>query len=145
MIVAHRDRHGEIATVSLVARDLTELRSAQEHVSAAERRFAALVEHVADLIAVADPDGILQYLSPAATRILGYGEGELDGRNLLELVHPDDVPADLLTLAKPDDQGIGSPVELRLRTHSGSWRHLEAIVTRSQRQPGHRRHRAQRP
>ncbi len=75
VIVAHRDRHGEIATVSLVARDLSELRSAQEHVSAAERRFAALVEHVADLIAVADPDGTLQYLSPAATRILGLRRG----------------------------------------------------------------------
>ncbi|MGZ4718228.1 MAG: putative bifunctional diguanylate cyclase/phosphodiesterase [Acidimicrobiales bacterium] len=129
VIVAHRDRHGEIATVSLVARDLSELRSAQEHVSAAERRFAALVEHVSDLIAVADPDGTLQYLSPAATRILGYGEGELDGHNLLELAHPDDAPADLLTLAKPDEQGIGLPVELRLRTNSGSWRHLEVIVT----------------
>jgi diguanylate cyclase (GGDEF)-like protein/PAS domain S-box-containing protein len=129
VIVAHRDRHGEIATVSLVARDLSELRSAQEHVSAAERRFAALVENVADLIAVADPDGTVQYLSPAATRILGYDEGELDGRSLLELVHPDDAPADLLTLAKPDDQGIGSPVELRLRTKAGTWRHLEAIVT----------------
>jgi len=129
VIVAHRDARGEITTVSLVARDLSELRSAQEHVSAAERRFAALVENVADLIAVAELDGTVQYLSPAATRILGYAEGELDGTNLLDLVHPDDAPADLLTLAKPDEQGIGSPVELRLRTSSGAWRHLEAIVT----------------
>ena len=88
VIVAHRDRHGEIATVSLVARDLSELRSAQEHVSATERRFAALVENVSDLIAVAEPDGTVQYLSPAATRILGYGEGELDGTNLLDAGAP---------------------------------------------------------
>jgi diguanylate cyclase (GGDEF)-like protein/PAS domain S-box-containing protein len=129
VLVAHRDRRGEIAAVSLVARDLSELRSAQDDVSAAERRFAALVENVADLIAVAAPDGTVEYLSPAATRILGYDDGELDGGNLIELFHADDAPADLLTLAKPDEQGIGSPVELRLRTKSGSWRHLEAIVT----------------
>ena len=52
VLVAHRDDSGEIATVSLIARDLSELRSAQEDVSATETRFAALVEHVADLIAV---------------------------------------------------------------------------------------------
>ena len=59
VIVAHRDHRGEIDAVSMVARDLTELRLAEERVTASETRFAALVEHVTDIIAVLDPDGVV--------------------------------------------------------------------------------------
>jgi diguanylate cyclase (GGDEF)-like protein/PAS domain S-box-containing protein len=129
VIVAHRNRKGDIECVSLVSRDLAELRDAQEHVDASATRLAALVENAADLIAVVGVDGAIQYLSPAATRILGHDQGELDGTSVLDLVHPDDAPADILALARSDEQGIGSPVELRLRSRDGSWRHLEVIVT----------------
>jgi len=129
VLVAHRDEAGEIATVSLIARDLSELRAAQEDLSATETRFAALVEHVADLIAVVSTDGTIEYVSPATARILGLGADELAGGNLLALIHPDDAPVDVEILARPDDQGIGLPVELRLRAADGSWRHLEVVVS----------------
>jgi diguanylate cyclase (GGDEF)-like protein/PAS domain S-box-containing protein len=129
VIVAHRDVRGEIEAVSMVARDLTELRLVEERVAASETRFAALVEHASDIIAVLSPDGLIQYASPATTRILGHDDDALTGTNLLELVHPDDLPGELLDLAKPDEQGIGSAVELRLGAADGSWRYLEIVVT----------------
>jgi diguanylate cyclase (GGDEF)-like protein/PAS domain S-box-containing protein len=129
VIVAHRDQRGEITAVSMVARDLTELRLAEERASASETRFAALVEHVSDIIAVLDTNGMIKYASPAAARVLGHGEGALTGRDLLELVHPEDKPATLLELARPDEQGVGSPVELRLHAQDGSWRYLEIVVS----------------
>ena len=76
-----------------------------------------------------DPDGTIRYVSPTVSRTLGHAPGELDGADLMALVHPDDVPTDLLALAQPDEQGIGSPVVMRVRTSEGSWRHLEVIVT----------------
>jgi diguanylate cyclase (GGDEF)-like protein/PAS domain S-box-containing protein len=129
VLVAHRDSRGDIAFVSVVARDLSELRVAEERVAASETRFAALVEHATDLIAVVEPDGDIRYLSPAVSRTLDHREGELVGTNVLDLVHPDDVPGDLTALAQPDDQGIGRPVVLRMRTADDSWRYLEVIVT----------------
>lgn len=129
VIVAHRDHRGDIVSVSVVARDLGELRQADERVMASETRFAALVENASDLIAVLSTDGRVEYASPATTRLLAREDGSLEGANLLELVHPDDVPGDLLALAQPDEQGIGSPVELRLRADDGSWRHLEVVVS----------------
>ncbi len=92
-------------------------------------RFAALVEHTTDLIAVVDLAGTIQYMSPAVNRTLGHDQGDLDGRNVLELVHPDDAPSDLIGLAQPDDHGIGSPVVLRMQAADESWRYLEVIVT----------------
>jgi diguanylate cyclase (GGDEF)-like protein/PAS domain S-box-containing protein len=129
VIIAHRDRQGEIEAVSLVARDLTELRLAEERANATETRFAALVEHASDIIAVLDPDGTVRYASPAAARVLGRGEDELVGSDLLGLVHPEDRPADLVSLSRPDEHGIGETIELRVRSADGGWRHLEVVVS----------------
>ncbi len=129
VMVAHRDHSGDIVQVALVARDLSELRAAEERVNATETRFAALVEQVSDLIVVVDPDGTIRYLSPAVSRTLGHDEGQLETTNVLDLVHPEDRPADLPALAQPTDQGIGSPIVLRMAASDGSWRHLEVIVT----------------
>lgn len=129
VIVAHRDARGEITAVSMVARDLAELRLAEERASESETRFAALVEHASDIIAVLDVHGVIQYASPATARVLGHSDGALNGRNLLELIHPDDAPEQLLDLARPDEQGVGSPVELRLEANDGSWRYLELVVS----------------
>lgn len=129
VIVAHRDQQGEIEAVSMVARGLTDLSDADQRAAASETRFAALVEHTSDVIAVLSVDGRIEFASPATTRILGHPDGALDGTNLLELIHPDDVPEDLVSLARPDEQGIGSPLELRLKAADGSWRYLEIIVS----------------
>lgn len=129
VIVAHRDRRGEIEAVSMVARDLSELRAAEDRISQTETRFAALVENTADIIAVLDLAGVVQYASPAASRILGYEDGGLDGRQLLDLVHPDDRPSAVTDLVNPDDLGIGEPVELRLKAADDGWRHFEVVAS----------------
>ena len=129
VIVAHRDRRGEIEAISLVARDMSEIRGLDGGELVSGSRFAALVENAADIIAVLTADGIVEYASPAATRTLSPASGALEGADLLSLVHPDDRPSSLLSLAKPDEQGIGAPVELRVAAADGSWRHLEVVVT----------------
>lgn len=130
VIVAHRDADGEIEAVCLMARDLGELRAADDQLRRSETRFAALVEHASEVIAVVGTDGLVQYASPAAERILGVEPGELEGTTLLDLAHPDDrPPGGLADLARPDDRGFGVAVELRLRARDGGWRHLEAVVT----------------
>lgn len=128
VVVAHRDRRGEIEAVSLVARDMAEIKGADGDL-VADSRFAALVENSSDIIAVLSTAGIVEYASPAATRILERSDGALVGANFIELIHDDDRPGDLLSLAQPDEQGIGAPVELRLQAADGTWRHLEVVVT----------------
>jgi diguanylate cyclase (GGDEF)-like protein/PAS domain S-box-containing protein len=129
VIVAHRDRRGEIEAISLVARDMSEIRGLDGGELVSGSRFAALVENAADVIAVLSPTGIVEYASPAATRTLSPASGVLEGADLLALIHPDDRPESLLSLARPDEQGIGAPVELRVAASDGSWRHLEVVVT----------------
>jgi PAS domain S-box-containing protein len=51
-----------------------------------------VVQNSSESVEVIDPDGTFRYASPAFGRIMGYDPGEASGKNLFDLVHPDDVP-----------------------------------------------------
>ncbi|WP_049981298.1 PAS domain S-box protein [Halolamina rubra] len=92
-----------------------------------EERFQAFVEHSNDILSVLDGNGIYQYQSPSAERILGYSPGELVGDVAFEYIHPED-RADVLTafeqvIANPGEDLV---VEYRFRHGDGSWRWLES-------------------
>ena len=53
-------------------------------------RFRALVEAQPELIALSWPDGTLEYVNPAFARHFGRAPAELVGRDLFELVLPED-------------------------------------------------------
>jgi diguanylate cyclase (GGDEF)-like protein/PAS domain S-box-containing protein len=91
-----------------------------------EARFRAMVSYSADIIAVVDAEGRLIEASPAAVEVLALDPGEMIGRCMLDLVHPDDrAPvADALRDAvegNPDRE----PIVLRMQSGTGEWRDLE--------------------
>jgi diguanylate cyclase (GGDEF)-like protein/PAS domain S-box-containing protein len=98
--------------------------------STVEQYFRAIVQHATDLVTINDRYGIVRYMSPSVTRILGYTPEELIGRNSFELLHP----ADLERIVQRHSdrlEGVGSshPVIMRLRHRNGEWRYLEARST----------------
>jgi len=123
-----RDRDGAVVSASVVARDITARKAAEEALAASERRHRALFEHANDLVAVLDARATLREVSPSHLRALGYAPGELKGRPILDYIHPEDAAAVqrafAACLAAP---GAVTTVELRLRRADGSWRMVEAI------------------
>jgi len=96
----------------------------------AGRRFASLVQHSSDVIAVVDRDARFHYYSPSVQRVLGYEARALRDLSVLDLVHPDDrenVEAILALLEL--DGGADNAIECRLLHSSGSWRHVQAVAT----------------
>jgi len=74
-----------------------------------------LAEASIDPVAVVDSSGLLQYANPAAVAMFG----DLQGVNLVDLLHPDDLHPALDLLA----QGFGAPperMEVRARAADGS-------------------------
>jgi two-component system cell cycle sensor histidine kinase/response regulator CckA len=59
----------------------------QEHARALRR----IIENVADMIGVTDSSGRLQFHSPSAERLLGYGSDKLAGQRVSDFVHQDDL------------------------------------------------------
>ncbi len=76
-----------------------------------------------DLMVVADPGGTLQEVNPAWTAILGWNAGELVGRRIDALVHPDDVPAAEAALVRAGT-GVLPQFECRMRHADGSFREI---------------------
>jgi two-component system cell cycle sensor histidine kinase/response regulator CckA len=104
--------------------------TAESALRMSERRFRALVEESWDAVALFGSDGSILYGSPATTRLLGYDLSEFVGRNAMELIHPDDRAAVLVSL----QEAMVAPrarvhVAARVRHKNGSWRYLEGVFT----------------
>jgi diguanylate cyclase (GGDEF)-like protein/PAS domain S-box-containing protein len=91
----------------------------------------ALVEHSRDGLVIVDADGTLRFASPWAEHMLDYEPGETVGRNVFELVHPDDQVGALegfdSTKSSADSRPL--PTLVRLLRRDGSWLQAEIIGT----------------
>jgi PAS domain S-box-containing protein len=70
--------------------DITERKLAETALIESETRFRATFEQAAVGIAHVAPDGMLLWLNPALSKILGYPHYELIGELFQETIHPDD-------------------------------------------------------
>ncbi len=91
-----------------------------------DERFRAMVRCSADIIAVVDANGRLVEASPAANDVLGVTSEDFTGREMFELIHPDDRERVATAL---EDALAGTadrePIVLRMRASTGEWRDLE--------------------
>jgi diguanylate cyclase (GGDEF)-like protein/PAS domain S-box-containing protein len=122
-------------SVFLGARQLLSFRQSaarltEEAVRASEARFRSLVQHSSDLIFVIGADGVIQFASSSASRLIGYEPEALVGVDLLALAHRDDadVVASFVRVAA-SLPGVSPPAEWRLRGTDDTIVQVEAIAS----------------
>lgn len=92
--------------------------------------FASLAATTSDAVLICDRSGIVQYASRAVAEF-GYAARQLTGQRVAEVVHPEDRPAGLRAAATGLRPGAGPGTFTgRVRGADGSWRHVEATVSR---------------
>ncbi|MBI5953747.1 MAG: PAS domain S-box protein [Chloroflexi bacterium] len=124
-----KDRHGHDQT-SMVIRDITGRKRAEEVLRASEKHFRALIEHGRDNISLLTADGILLWESPAIFRTLGYEHDQFKGQSMFDLIHPDDLGWIQLRFKEILSQRGGTTQgSFRLRHSDGSWRWVEGTST----------------
>ena len=145
-IIVHGRRYGELAIgtrekIGRSARDgvetlLSQVGMALEGVALADdlherqsaERFRSLVQSSSDVIALLEPDLTIRYHTPSVERVLGYGEDELVGRRLVELLTDSDAGSLRAfydgILAAP---GTPTPRDLTLRRKDGVTVQLESV------------------
>ena len=122
-------------SVFLGARQLLSLRQksarlAEAAVRASEARFRSLVQHSSDLIFVIGADGVIQFASSSASRLIGYEADVLVGVDLQALAHHDDADVvDSFVSVAAGLPGVSPPAEWRLRGPDDTIVQVEAIAS----------------
>ncbi|MFW5917177.1 MAG: histidine kinase N-terminal 7TM domain-containing protein [Halorubrum sp.] len=119
---------GEVGTGSdsaggtvLLFRDVTEREVLQ-------RRYRALIEKSPNVIAVCGTDGLIRYVSPSVERLLGYAPAEIEGRPVIDLVHPDDRLEAQRVFERAFETSDPQSVTHRIAHGDGNWRRFETTI-----------------
>jgi PAS domain S-box-containing protein len=102
------------------ARDVTE-----QHLAA--ERYRLLAENGSDVVAVGSDAGVLEWLSPSVTGLLGWRPEEMAGRAFRDFVEPADLPT-VVAVQEGLSRGEPGRFEARLRTSEGGARWISIAL-----------------
>jgi diguanylate cyclase (GGDEF)-like protein/PAS domain S-box-containing protein len=131
------DGEGQAVGGSVIIRDITGQKRAQEALLESENRFRALVKNSNDVVTLTDAAGIVLYDSPGISDLLGVSPAQRLGCDAWQWIHP----ADLASLRLLRDDFVRGPgarlrIQMRLRHADGSWRWCDSWVTNLLEEPG---------
>jgi len=100
------------------------------------RQFRQLAERTSDVVLLCDLNGVIRYASRAVTGY-GYGPDALRGTPVVDLLHPEDRAGGMQAIRRAMTSKAQRPgrYPCRVRAEDGTWRHVEATVSRY-RDPG---------
>ena len=102
-----------------------------ESLARSEERYRLLIANASDVVAYVQ-HGFVTWVSPSVSRLLEWEPDELMSRELLQIVHPDDVVL-VAPMVEGLDSGESVVVRLRLLTSSGGYHwvdvHAQRFVT----------------
>ena len=99
-----------------------------ESLTLLSQRFQLLADNASDMLCHMGMDGLALYVSPAHERVLGYRSEDLVGRQLFDLVHPEDFEKVVRVAEMVRDQSAARRVEYRYRHADGHYVWLETSV-----------------
>ena len=85
------DEAGNRHKLVIVSRNITERHLAEQALEASERRYRLIADNMLDVIGVFKPEVGIEYVSPSFEHVLGHRAAAYLGRDMFELIHPDDI------------------------------------------------------
>jgi diguanylate cyclase (GGDEF)-like protein/PAS domain S-box-containing protein len=135
--VGQRERDLSLLVVVLAAvAGLAVVNHRREHaVRRSESRLDALLHQANDIVVVFGDDDRLTFVSSGVQRILGYTPAWRLGRQVEDLVHPEDRPrlVGLFTRAHEEGRAVVSDIRVRTSTGDHRWFDLDAVDLRRSR------------
>lgn len=117
-----------------------EVRKQTSELRQSEQIFRQISDNAGELISMLDPKGVILYANPTHKSILGWDASELEGENVYEFIHPDDIEVVRLETKKLLNDGLLTYSEYRLKHKNGTWRVFETSgsLVQADDETGHR-------
>ena len=110
------------------ARDVTAYLLDGEALSDERERYRLLSENSQDVVLRSDADQLITWASPSVAGALGWSPEELIGRQLAEIIHPDDLMAGYEAQMRIMREGLDTTEgEARFITPTGEWRWMRVV------------------
>ena len=78
----------ELKYINILARDITEIKNAQEQLKQSENRYRQIIESASDMIYRFNLNGRFNYINPVGLRMLNFTEKEILSMDYTDFVHP---------------------------------------------------------
>lgn len=120
----HKSKSKELPFVELAygIRQAVAKKRAKDAIRESEEKYRSILENASEIVYSLTPEGIISYVSPNVTDILGYSHDEVIGKPALSFLHPDDyslIRDQFYTTLKTGRKT--SNIVYRLRHKEGSW------------------------
>lgn len=117
--------------MTALQKTIAETQEAWGAIIGAEARYQLVVSNVSETVMRVAPGGEILFATPACAAMLGASR-EFEGRNLVEMMHPDDRDFVVERVRQSVEQGLFNLVQrwqVRLISDEGGWYTLDARVT----------------
>ncbi|HET7737360.1 MAG TPA: PAS domain S-box protein [Tepidiformaceae bacterium] len=104
-------------------------RLSDESLAESERKLKLVADGTSDVISRVDRHGVVRYVSPASLRVFGYPPDELVERNVVDLIHPSDMPALAAFVECLAAEGGSGMMAYRVRKASGDYAWVETTFS----------------
>lgn len=108
-------------------RNITYRKRLETQLRESESMLRRITENSLDLITTSDINGIITYGTPSNTYVLGYELSDFIGKNILDLVHPDDFTFIKTKFEEMKETLQEITVECRLKCKNGNYKYLEIM------------------
>jgi two-component system sensor histidine kinase/response regulator len=131
-VAAVRDDLDAVTHHVWTVQDITPRLEAEAAIRRSEEYHRTLTENSTDVTAIIGESGIVTYISPSVTRVLGYPAQHYLGTRALRFVHPDDRRKVFEMFRRsPSDEGVGGfPTAIRYVKADGGIAWLETVARR---------------
>gem|GEM_PF-582955 len=123
--VAIREKDGSLRGVVASIADITVQHEQSKRIVEQQQELNRFFNSSLDMMCIASIDGRFIRLNPEWESCLGYAIDELEGKQFIELVHPDDVKSTVEAISALAGQAAVTRFENRYRCKNGDYRWIE--------------------
>ncbi|QKX52221.1 PAS domain S-box protein [Planococcus glaciei] len=124
-----RNAEKEIIGATIIYKNVTELKKAEKELQKSQEKYKIITESTFDIITLINLSGLIEYVSPANEKILGYPDHVYIGSPFTMNVHPEDAFDLMESVTSLVDGGKPATIEIRYLHQDGHYIWMEVSPT----------------